>query len=72
MSPSLRYLKAAVRKFASRSIEEEVDPEALREVLDELEGELDRLLESPEERAGLDEALARAIKSIRDTYGSHA
>ncbi len=72
MSSSLRFLKAAVRSFAGRSIEEEVDPEALREVLNELEGELDRLLESPEERAGLDEALARAIKSIRDTYGSHA
>jgi hypothetical protein len=72
MSQSLHYLKAAVREFASRPMEEEIDPEALREVLNELEGELDRLLESPEERAGLDEALARAIKSIRDTYGSHA
>jgi len=68
MSQSLRFLKAAVREFASRPIEEEIDPEALRDVLDELEGELDRLYESPEERAALDESLAQAIKSITESY----
>lgn len=70
MSQSFRYLKAAVREFARRPIEEEIDPEALRDVLDDLEGELDRLYESPEERAALDESLAQAIKSITERYRS--
>ena len=70
MSRSLRYLKAAVREFANRPIDDAIDPDELRDVIGELEGELDRLYESPEERAHLDEALAVAIKSIKERYGS--
>jgi hypothetical protein len=70
MSQSLRNLRAAVREFASRPIEEHVDPIELSEVLQELEVEMEVLDESPNERAARDEALALAIKRITESYCS--
>jgi hypothetical protein len=69
MSLSLRTLKAAVSAFVNRPTEDDVDPEELWEVVDELEGELDKLYESPEERAAADAAVAKAIERISATYG---
>ncbi len=70
MSESLRTLQAAVREFINRPSEEAVDPGDLCDVVDELGGELERLYESPEERAAADEALAKALERISTTYGS--
>jgi hypothetical protein len=72
MSQSVRTLRAAVREFVNRSTEEEIDPEELWEVVDELEGELDKLYESPEECAAADVAVAKAIDRISATYGSRS
>jgi hypothetical protein len=70
MSQSLRILKAAVREFVNRPADEEVDPNDLRDVVEALDGELEKLYESPEERAAQDEALANALAEISATYGS--
>jgi molybdopterin converting factor small subunit len=70
MSQALRTLQTAVREFVNRPTEEEVDANELRDVVEELDGELEKLYESPEERAAQDEALARAIEEISATYGS--
>lgn len=70
MSLSLRRLKTAVRDFASRPIEEDIDPDDLRNVIDELENEWEMLDESPELRARLEETLAKAIRTIKEAYGS--
>jgi hypothetical protein len=70
MSQSLRALKAAVREFIDRPTEEEIDPDDLRDVVEALDGELEKLYESPEERAAEDEALAKAMAEISATYGS--
>jgi len=69
MSQSLRILKAAVREFINRPAEEAIDPDELRDVVEALEGEFEKLLESPEERAAQDEALEKAIRMIWATYG---
>ncbi len=70
MLQSLRILKAAAREFVNRPAEENIDPDELRDVVEALDGELEKLYESPEERAVQDEALAKAIEEISATYGS--
>jgi hypothetical protein len=70
MSQSLRTLKAAVDEFVNRPTEEEINPDDLRDVVEALDGELEKLYESPEERAAQDEVLAKAIAEISATYGS--
>jgi hypothetical protein len=70
MSQSLRILKAAVHEFVNRPSEEEIDPNDLRDVVEALDGELEKLFESPEEGAAQDEALAKAMAEISATYGS--
>ncbi len=70
MSQSLRILKAAVHEFVNRPAEEEIDPNDLRDVVEALDGELEKLYETPEERAAQDEALAKAMEEISATYGS--
>jgi hypothetical protein len=72
MSQSLRILKAAVREFVNRPAEEDIDPDELRDVVEALEGEFEKLLESPEERAAGDEAVKKAIEIISATYGSRS
>jgi hypothetical protein len=62
MSQSLRNLKAAVREFANRPLEEDIDPDQLRDVLDELEGELEMLYEPPEERAAMRAEVGAMVK----------
>lgn len=61
---ALRRLEAATREFVNRAAEEEVDPDALRDVIDELEVELEGMYLTPEERAGSDAAVAQAIQRI--------
>jgi molybdopterin converting factor small subunit len=63
-------LKAAVREFVNRPAEEEIDPNDLRDVVEALDGELEKLYESPEESAAQDEALAKAMAEISATYGT--
>lgn len=63
-------LKAAVREFVNRPTEEEIDPNDLLDVVDELDGELEKLYESPEERAAGDKALGEVIGIISETYRS--
>ncbi len=70
MSQSLRILKAAVHEFVNRPAEEEIDPNDLRDVVEALDGELEKLYETPEERAAQDEVLAKAMEEISATYGS--
>ncbi len=70
MSQSLPILQAAVRQFVNRPTEETIDPDELRDVVDAVEGELEKLYETPEERAAQDEALAKAMEEISATYGS--
>jgi hypothetical protein len=70
MAQSLRTLQAAVREFINRPADEETDPHDLRDVVEALDGELEKLYESPEERAAQDEALAKAMAEISATYGS--
>ena len=70
MSQSLRILKTAVHEFVNRPAEEEIDPNDLRDVVEALDGELEKLYETPEERAAQDEALAKAMEEISATYGS--
>jgi molybdopterin converting factor small subunit len=72
MSQSLRTLKAAVREFVNRPTEEEIDPDELHDVVEALEGELEKLYETPEERAAQDAALAKALREISETYGSRS
>ncbi len=72
MSQSLPILQAAVRQFVNRPTEETIDPDELRDVVDAVEGELEKLYESPDERAAQDEALARALREISETYGSRS
>jgi hypothetical protein len=59
MPNSFRLLRAAVHEFVHRPLTEHVDLEALRDVMDELEGELDLLYES-DPAAARAEALAEA------------
>jgi hypothetical protein len=72
MSQSLRYLKFAVREFTNRPIEEDIDPEQLRDVLWELEGELEMLYEPREERAAMraevEAMLLQAVLQIRSSH----
>jgi hypothetical protein len=70
MSQSLRTLKAAVSEFVNRPAEEEIDPDELRDVVEALDGEFEKLLETPEERAAQDEAFAKALRETSETYGS--
>jgi hypothetical protein len=72
MSQSLSILQAAVRQFVNRPTEETIDPDELRDVVDAVEGELEKLYESPEERAIGDEAVKEAIEIISATYGSRS
>jgi hypothetical protein len=72
MSESLSILQAAVRQFVNRPTEEKIDPDELRDVVDAVEGELEKLYETPAERAAQDEALARALRDISETYGSRS
>ena len=51
MTQTLLRLQIAVLAFANRPLEEEVDPETLRSLVDELEAELDILSEPLAERA---------------------
>ncbi len=44
----------------------------LRDLVEALDGELEKLYESPEERAAQDEALAKAMAEISATYGSRS
>jgi hypothetical protein len=59
VSNSLSLLRAAVHEFVNRPLTEHVDLEALRDVMDELEGELDMLYEADPAAARAD-ALAEA------------
>jgi hypothetical protein len=72
MSQSLRYLKFAVREFTNCPIEEDIDPEQLRDVLWELEGELEMLYEPREERAAMraevEAMLLQALLQIRSSH----
>jgi molybdopterin converting factor small subunit len=70
MSQSLRTLKTAVREFVNRPTEEEIDVNELRDVVDELDGELEKLYESPEERAAADAAVAEVMGITSERYGS--
>jgi hypothetical protein len=72
MSQSLRILKVAVREFVNRPAEEDIDPDELRHVVEALEGEFEKLLESPEECAAQDEAVKKAIEIIWATYGKRS
>jgi|GEM_PF-2616657 len=69
MSQTLLQLQIAALEFANRPLEEEVNPEALRGVVDELEAELDILSEPLAERAQIraeSEAWVRdAIRQLR-------
>jgi hypothetical protein len=69
VSQSLRILKAAVREFVNRPPEEDIDPNEVLEVVNQLEAEVEKLYESVEEHAAGDEALAKAIRMISETYG---
>jgi len=64
VSDSFRALKAVVNAFINRPADENVNPEQLRELIERLELEEERLYETPEERAASDAALAEAIKEI--------
>jgi hypothetical protein len=72
MSQSLRALKSAVSEFVNRPPEEEIDPNELHDVVETLEGELEKLYETPEECADQDAALAKALREISETYGSRS
>jgi hypothetical protein len=72
MSQALRTLKVAVRAFVNRPTDEDIDPNDLQDVVEVLEGELEKLYESPEESAAQDQALAKAIEEISATYGSRS
>jgi hypothetical protein len=51
MSHALRTLETAVKVFASRPLDEQVDPARLRDVVEQLEYEYEMLFEPAEERA---------------------
>jgi hypothetical protein len=59
MSNSFRFLEAAVYEFVHRPLTEQVDLEALRDLIGELEGELE-LLHEADPAAARAEALAVA------------
>ena len=66
---SLRILKAAVHEFINRPPEEDIDPNEVLDAVDQLEGEVEKLYESVEGHVAGDEALAKAIRMISETYG---
>lgn len=70
MSNAFRFLKAAAHEFVHRPVEDQVDPNQLRDVIEELEGELEFLYET-DPAAARAEALAeekRFIEQLRRRY----
>lgn len=63
MSNSFGFLKAAVHEFVHRPLAEHVDLDQLRDVIEELEGELEFLYE-PDPAAARAQALAEGKRFI--------
>ena len=63
MPNSFRFLKAAVHEFVHRPPAEQVDLDQLRDVIEELEGELEFLYE-PDPAAARAEAAAEAKRFV--------